>query len=163
MLIKISLKCVPKCPINNIPALVQIMAWCQPGANPLCPWLVYSRICASHGLNKLTDRPKIWVLNQYEWYITLFIQFSFFRIWSNSSKILILGTQNGRVMRCHCSKFNSSLFPLLQCCIQYHVKLVLDHALIRFGLVFTAIKETRLQPMYRNHGNSRLTKTWSLF
>ena len=29
--IKISLKFVPKGPINNIPALVQIMAWCRPG------------------------------------------------------------------------------------------------------------------------------------
>ena len=28
--IKISLKFVPKGPINNIPALVQIMAWCRP-------------------------------------------------------------------------------------------------------------------------------------
>ena len=28
-LIKISLKVVSKCPINNIPALVQIMAWCH--------------------------------------------------------------------------------------------------------------------------------------
>ena len=33
--IKISLKFVPKVPINNIPALVQIMAWCQPGDKPL--------------------------------------------------------------------------------------------------------------------------------
>ena len=33
--IKISLKCVPKGPINNIPALVQIMAWCRPGDKPL--------------------------------------------------------------------------------------------------------------------------------
>ena len=30
ILIKISLKFVPKGPINNIPALAQIMAWCQP-------------------------------------------------------------------------------------------------------------------------------------
>ena len=29
-LIQISLKFVPKVPINNMPALVQIMAWCQP-------------------------------------------------------------------------------------------------------------------------------------
>ena len=29
--IKISLKFVPECPINNIPALVQIMAWCRSG------------------------------------------------------------------------------------------------------------------------------------
>ena len=33
--IKISLKFVLKGPINNIPALVQIMAWCRPGAKPL--------------------------------------------------------------------------------------------------------------------------------
>ena len=33
--IKISLKFVPKGPINNIPALVQIMAWCRPGDKPL--------------------------------------------------------------------------------------------------------------------------------
>ena len=33
--IKISLKFVPKGPINNIPALVQIMAWRRPGDTPL--------------------------------------------------------------------------------------------------------------------------------
>ena len=33
--IKILLKCVPKGPINNIPALVQIMAWRRPGDKPL--------------------------------------------------------------------------------------------------------------------------------
>ena len=35
ILIKISLKIVPKAPTNNIPALVQIMAWCQSGDKPL--------------------------------------------------------------------------------------------------------------------------------
>ena len=33
--IKISLKFVPNSPIKNIPALVQIMAWCRPGDKPL--------------------------------------------------------------------------------------------------------------------------------
>ena len=33
--INISLKFVPKGPINKIPTLVQIMAWCRPGAKPL--------------------------------------------------------------------------------------------------------------------------------
>ena len=33
--IEISLKFVSKCPINNIPALVQKMAWRQPGDKPL--------------------------------------------------------------------------------------------------------------------------------
>ena len=32
--IKVSLKLVPKGPINNIPALVQIMAWRRPGDKP---------------------------------------------------------------------------------------------------------------------------------
>ena len=34
--IKISLKFVLKCPINNISALVEIMAWPRPGGKPLC-------------------------------------------------------------------------------------------------------------------------------
>ena len=33
--IKISPKVVPKGPINNIPALVQVMAWRRPGDKPL--------------------------------------------------------------------------------------------------------------------------------
>ena len=33
--VKISLKFVPKGPINNIPALVQMMAWRRPGDKPL--------------------------------------------------------------------------------------------------------------------------------
>ena len=35
ILIKISLTFAPKAPINNIPALVQIMAWRRPGDKPL--------------------------------------------------------------------------------------------------------------------------------
>ena len=35
IVIKISLKFVPKGPINNIPALVQILAWRRPGDKPL--------------------------------------------------------------------------------------------------------------------------------
>ena len=53
--IKISLEFVPKVPINNIPALLQIMAWCQPGDKPLSePMMVYWCICVPLGLNQLT-------------------------------------------------------------------------------------------------------------
>ena len=48
--IKISLKFVPKGPINNIPALVQIMAWRRPGDKPLSePMMVRSttHICVT--------------------------------------------------------------------------------------------------------------------
>ena len=33
--IQISLKFVPKGPTNNVPALIQIMAWCRPGDKSL--------------------------------------------------------------------------------------------------------------------------------
>ena len=43
ILIKISLKLISKGPINNIPALVQIMAWRRPGDKPLSePMMIIS-------------------------------------------------------------------------------------------------------------------------
>ena len=42
ILTDISLKCVPKGPINNIPALVQIMTWHWPGNKPLCEPMMVS-------------------------------------------------------------------------------------------------------------------------
>ena len=53
--INISSKFVPKGLINNIPALVQIMAWRRPGDKPLFEpmLLIYWRIYASLGLNEL--------------------------------------------------------------------------------------------------------------
>ena len=60
ILIKISLKFVPKGPINNNPALVQIMAWRRPGDKPLSePRMdnLLTRICVT--------RPQ-WV-NQLDW------------------------------------------------------------------------------------------------
>ena len=40
--VKISIKFVPKGPINNIPSLVQIMAWRRPGDKPLSEPMVVS-------------------------------------------------------------------------------------------------------------------------
>ena len=42
ILINISLKFVPKGPINNIPTLVQIMAWCRSGDKPLSESMLVS-------------------------------------------------------------------------------------------------------------------------
>ena len=55
--IKISPKFVHQGPINDIPALVQIMAWYRPDDKPLSEliWLDYWRIYASLGLNELND------------------------------------------------------------------------------------------------------------
>ena len=52
ILIKVSPKFVPKCPIDNNPALVQIMAWHQIGARPLSePMLTDSltHVCGTRG------------------------------------------------------------------------------------------------------------------
>ena len=51
--IKISLKFVPKSPIDNIPALFQIMAWRQPGDKPLSEAMMVSlltHICVARSL-----------------------------------------------------------------------------------------------------------------
>ena len=55
ILIEFSLKFVPQGPVNNIPALVQIMAWRRPGDMPLSePMMVeLTDIHASLGLNEL--------------------------------------------------------------------------------------------------------------
>ena len=60
--IKISLKFVPKAPINNIPALVQIMAWRRPGDKPISEPMMVSlltHICVTRPqwvkYNKDTD------------------------------------------------------------------------------------------------------------
>ena len=59
--IKISLKFVPNVPINNIPALVQIMAWRRPGDKPLSePMMVKLRthICVTRP-QRINDFPII--------------------------------------------------------------------------------------------------------
>ena len=55
--INISLKFVPMGPINNIPTLVQLMAWRRPGVSHYLNqwWLDYRRIYASLGLNELAS------------------------------------------------------------------------------------------------------------
>ena len=63
--IKKSLKFVPKGPINNIPALVQIMAWCWPGDKPLSEAMVGSlltHICVTRPqwVNTLRPRENGW-------------------------------------------------------------------------------------------------------
>ena len=70
--IKISLKFVRKGPINNNPALVQIMAWRRPGDKPLsAPMLVSfpTHICVT--------RPQ-WVKTQFCKKKYIYVQFSMF-------------------------------------------------------------------------------------
>ena len=63
--IKISLKFVPKGPINNTPALVQKMAWRRLGDKPLYePMLVSLLTYASLGFNELMTRCTVWPFNK---------------------------------------------------------------------------------------------------
>ena len=73
--IKISLKFVPQGPINDIPALVQIMAWRQPGDKPLSgPMMVRlpMHICVT--------RPQ-WV-NMFVVKLCMLLLLSWFSIWN---------------------------------------------------------------------------------
>ena len=55
--IKISLKFIPKCPINYIPALVKIMAWCQPGDKPLSePTMTHICVTRRQWVNTVWNR-----------------------------------------------------------------------------------------------------------
>ena len=56
----ISLEFVPEGSINNIPSLVQIMAWCLSGDKPFSELMMVrllTNIYASLGLNELIKRP----------------------------------------------------------------------------------------------------------
>ena len=60
------MKFVPRCPINTIPALVQIMAWRLPGANPLSEPMVVSLLAHIY-----VTRPQ-WVKQQFNTLIDSF-------------------------------------------------------------------------------------------
>ena len=66
MTIQISLKLAPRSPIDNKPALVQVMAWCRTGDNPLGETMndpVHWRIYAALRRVELT----LWILSHCKW------------------------------------------------------------------------------------------------
>ena len=68
--IEISLKFVPKGPINNIPSLVQKMAWRRPGDKPLSEPMMArftTNIYASLGLNELRLKTKHSCMTDLRW------------------------------------------------------------------------------------------------
>ena len=68
--IKISLKFVPKVPINNIPALALITAWCRSGDKPLSEPMMdnlLTHICVT--------RPQ-WDIRPWPWYSFLAMSYS---------------------------------------------------------------------------------------
>ena len=106
--IKISLKFVAKGSINNILALVQIMAWHRSGDKPLSePMMVYWRIYASLGLNEFNQEHFLELKVNHIWnsrafniwgttqYIDCFFFFKDFLLWSEWYRILFPG--NGQI------------------------------------------------------------------
>ena len=101
--IRISLKFVPKSPVNNNPALVQIMAWRLPGDKPLSEPIMVSlltHICVT--------RPQwvkcVWVfadtvMNRFAWRVDL-VSFFCSKIWYHT-----LISVNGRCTCIHYSPF----------------------------------------------------------
>ena len=70
--IKLSLKFVPKGPINNIPALVQIMAWRRPGDKPLSEPMMVSlltHICVTRPQWVKAPTPEETIITNKEWLV----------------------------------------------------------------------------------------------
>ena len=75
--IKISLKFVPKGTINNIPALVQIMAWRRSGGKPLSEAMMVSlltHICVTRSQWVKTDMPCIHISSYISPLNVIFVQ-----------------------------------------------------------------------------------------
>ena len=80
--IKVSLQFIPKGPINNIPALVQIMAWCRVGAKPLSETMMVilpAHICVTW------PQWVILCLITYSWWWMVLMRFQYFRQTSETS------------------------------------------------------------------------------
>ena len=77
--IKISLKYVPKGPINNDSALVQIVAWPAPSHYLNQWWLVYWRMYASLGLNELRAQLTFNINKEMHWQLDCLLH-NFFRL-----------------------------------------------------------------------------------
>ena len=95
--VSISLKFVPKSPINNTPAMVQIMAWRRPGDKPLSEPMVISlpmHICVT--------RPQ-WVN-----VLTVIIAMS-----SSGAFLLTRLNFNPSMIRSHAQRWNEIEYPFL--------------------------------------------------
>ena len=86
ILIKISLEFVPKSPINNIPALIQIIAWHLPGDKPLSELIMVRLLMHMHH-----SASRSWLLICYA-QIILKIQFNAVIMWSIFPSIFIMDT-----------------------------------------------------------------------
>ena len=149
ILITISLKFVPKGQINNIPALVQIMAWRRPGDKPLSEPRTESlltHICVTrpqwvNAIRRMTMQCKD--SNQQVWYWTHLARIQCGAIITRSVFSKIFMKDIG------CLVWVQSLIDILphflQWYVQYHV--ILDHVIMALDCIWTS------QRVYINWAN----------
>ena len=103
ILLKLSLKFVLEVRINNIPALVWVMAWCRPGDKPLSePMMLSSLICIC-----VTRPQRVNICFSMEWWVNMFISWHMMMwIWVNT------GSGNGLLP--------NSTKPLPELLLTYH-------------------------------------------
>ena len=86
--VKISLKFILKGPINNIPALVQLMAWCRPGDKLLCKPMMVSILT-----QMCITRPQ-WINDSYS--PTIMVTLHWLRVLYLEIELI----KNGRIQSC---------------------------------------------------------------
>ena len=120
--IKISLKFVPKGSIDNIPALVQIMAWHRPGYKPLNHWwVIYWRICVT--LPQWVNKPAT-VSCHYNMVQNMSVHWSrTYRSHLTFTKKHPISCPHRRAMVCLLWVFVRKLAALLWCCTVYSIVL----------------------------------------
>ena len=114
--IKISLKFVPKGPISNIPAFVQIMAWCRPGNKPLSEPIMVSllmHICVTCPQWVKSSKEFLKQIPDTETLITLCIKYSSSELFKNCWLV----TENRGVFHQDHAKS-----PSIQTHVQLHLK-----------------------------------------
>ena len=111
---RLSLKFVPKVRINNIPALVQIMAWRWPGDKPLSEPMMLSlltHICVT--------RPQWVLMSVHDTWIHVYCEHNPIREGSDEIEQSILNVQGQWLWNCTVSlKWNYQIYCLI---LQYHV------------------------------------------
>ena len=117
MLLDISLKFIPEVQINNIPALVQIMAWRRPGDKPLSePMMVrfLTHICVTRP-QWVKTHLRVTIIHLPE--IPYFLLLVWIRSWENSREANYLRRQKAHVTSLWCITSTECL--LMSCKLEF--------------------------------------------
>ena len=111
ILIEISLKFVPKGPINNIPALVQIMAWRRSGDKPLSEPMMVSLLTHMWVTwPQWVNKGQYCIFIQIQWkfhsaFIQVLVKWSLWNFTYCATTVLLWHVQNLLMLKCndtHC-------------------------------------------------------------